>query len=340
MADKDYKDMSRFEIAEDARKNSELSAYKSLAVTYGAAMMFFFINSTFIPMVFGTLVALSGILDGATMNDGIYTFMLLSNSVLSYAFPFVFVFLMFSKLSAEAPLDLDYKKKPLELPLMFCISLGLGSTATIITNIISSIIDSLFSTGVPEDAFGNSAPQTITQFIVFLICVGVIAPICEEIIFRWFLLAPMRKYGDFAACLISALIFALYHGNLDQFPYALAVGFIYGVVACRTNKIIPTLIFHAINNICMVFIAYLPPEEAFGNKLVYDIFTTIDTVVSVAFDIIMLAGLVIFIVFIIKGVFRLHSHSRYLTNAEKAKHFILHPAVIIGVGLMLVAFAV
>lgn len=339
MADKS--NITQYETTIEARKRKEQKSYKELAATYGIAMILFAVNSIIIPYFYAMVIGLIGTMTNMTaMTDEMYILILLGNSVLSYAFPFAFVFVLFSRLSAEAPLDFNYKKLPFELPLMFCVSLTLGSTATIITRLISYIVDNFFSTGVPEDAFSNTSPQTIPQFIIFFICIGIIAPICEEVIFRWFLLAPMRKYGDLAACFISALIFALYHGNLDQFPYALAVGFIYGVVACRTNKILPTIIFHAINNISLLFMSYLPPREAFGNDAIYDIFNMTGVVITILFDVLMAAGIIVFVILIVKKVFKLSSHSQFLTNGEKWKKFVLNPAVIIGTGLMIVAFLV
>jgi uncharacterized membrane protein YeaQ/YmgE (transglycosylase-associated protein family) len=105
-------------------------------------------------------------------------------------------------------------------------------------------------------------PQSASQVIIMLILVGVIGPVCEELIYRHWLLVPLRKYGDFQAVVITSLLFGFFHGNLTQFLYTAAGGFIYGIVAVRANSVKPAIILHIINN--CYFVLYSRLNDAAG----------------------------------------------------------------------------
>ncbi len=76
----------------------------------------------------------------------------------------------------------------------------------------------------------------------------VAAPLGEELIFRKLLIDRTRRYGDATAILVSALFFALFHGNLFQFFYAFAVGILLGYVYTRTGRLWWNAALHAFIN--------------------------------------------------------------------------------------------
>ena len=78
---------------------------------------------------------------------------------------------------------------------------------------------------------------------------GIASPIVEEIVFRKILLDRLRNYGDVVAILVSGLCFGLYHGNIAQFLYASALGFIFAYVIVRTEDIRYTIALHICINL-------------------------------------------------------------------------------------------
>lgn len=88
-----------------------------------------------------------------------------------------------------------------------------------------------------------------SSIIPTLIFAGILSPIIEEIMFRGILLDKLRMYGDKLAIWVTALTFALFHGNLSQFFYAFALGLIFAYIAVKTNTIRYTVILHVIINI-------------------------------------------------------------------------------------------
>ena len=94
------------------------------------------------------------------------------------------------------------------------------------------------------------------------IFVGILSPIIEEVVFRGIMIDKLRGYGDKIAIWMSAFTFALFHGNLSQFFYALVLGLFFGYIATKTNTIKYTVKLHIIINIIgSVIMPYLALSE-------------------------------------------------------------------------------
>ncbi len=77
----------------------------------------------------------------------------------------------------------------------------------------------------------------------------VMAPICEEVVYRGFIYQMLKQYsGRIVACILSALLFSVIHGALVQ---SLPL-FIFGVVQCllfeKTRSVLLPIVVHAIYN--------------------------------------------------------------------------------------------
>ena len=72
-----------------------------------------------------------------------------------------------------------------------------------------------------------------------------LAPVCEELCFRWMILRRLRPWGDGFALCASALLFALVHGNLYQMLYAFVVGLVLGGVLLHTGSLKGCILLHA-----------------------------------------------------------------------------------------------
>lgn len=93
--------------------------------------------------------------------------------------------------------------------------------------------------------------------------VMLLAPICEELVFRGISLSSSRRaftcrYSDAIAILLSALLFALYHGNLVQFCYALPMGIFLALLATWTSSLLPSILLHITINVSSYFTGMLP----------------------------------------------------------------------------------
>ena len=84
---------------------------------------------------------------------------------------------------------------------------------------------------------------------VTLVAAVVIAPICEEIFFRSFIL--MGLLGDMTptlAIFLSALIFAVAHADPASFLVLFVIGLALAVLRWRTRSIWPGIFLHMLNN--------------------------------------------------------------------------------------------
>lgn len=81
--------------------------------------------------------------------------------------------------------------------------------------------------------------------IIFMV---ILAPICEELIFRKLLIDRAIKHGEGVAIVLSGVMFGLFHGNLAQGLYATGLGMFFGFIYIRCGRIRYTIFLHMIIN--------------------------------------------------------------------------------------------
>lgn len=117
---------------------------------------------------------------------------------------------------------------------------------------IANLVNVAFA-AVYELVFHTEYVDTLNQIMTkadlpTLIVTVFLAPIFEELTFRYFLLNKIRKYGDKAAILTTGLLFGLFHMNYSQFIYATALGFVFAYVVLKTNRIRYSIGLHMLVN--------------------------------------------------------------------------------------------
>lgn len=94
------------------------------------------------------------------------------------------------------------------------------------------------------------------------------APLAEEILFRGCIFEKCKEFMPvWVAILISALAFAIYHGNLQQGIYAFLCGCVLAMVYYVTDSFLMSVLFHATANL-IVNLAY--EWEGFS-KVIYTV---------------------------------------------------------------------
>lgn len=95
-------------------------------------------------------------------------------------------------------------------------------------------------------------------FVLRLLCLGIIVPVCEELLFRGVLIKRLTEKMSYnAAIFVSAFLFGVYHMNLIQFCYAFMMGIIMGFVMKRENNIFAPVCFHMGANVVMIVLEML-----------------------------------------------------------------------------------
>ena len=103
----------------------------------------------------------------------------------------------------------------------------------------------------------NMSPLETVLYILSMFCVGFL----EELIFRGLLFQAMAKDGVKTAMIVSSVTFGIGHivnlingsgaellPNLLQVMYAVAIGFAFVMIYCRTRSLMPCIIVHSIFN--------------------------------------------------------------------------------------------
>ena len=109
-----------------------------------------------------------------------------------------------------------------------------------------NVFSQLFAENVAVDMMSEMAD--LNPFIN-LIIVGFIGPFCEEFTFRGVIYGGLRKSGYIVfAAAITGVYFGLMHLNINQFSYALLLGFILSLLVEATGSIWSSIIAHVIVN--------------------------------------------------------------------------------------------
>lgn len=95
----------------------------------------------------------------------------------------------------------------------------------------------------------NSAEFLSLHPLLLIFFVGVLAPICEEVVFRGAIFGGMKKEGNvFKAVMASGLLFGLLHMNINQASYAFVIGILLGFLVEATGSIFSSILFHVLVN--------------------------------------------------------------------------------------------
>lgn len=100
--------------------------------------------------------------------------------------------------------------------------------------------------------------ETIQSLLLFCIVFSLINAVFEEVIWRGILLSALKEHASTRyAVIITSVGFGLFHLSIG-FPLILSLfisvaGVIYAIITLQTNSIYPSIIFHFVINIGMVF---------------------------------------------------------------------------------------
>lgn len=127
----------------------------------------------------------------------------------------------------------------------FFMSYAMAMITNIIGILLTSIINA-FHNGVNTTDLQDTMLALPSVWLILFVCVG--APVFEELIFRKALVDRAIYCGEGIAIAMSGVMFGLFHGNLNQFVYAAALGAFFAFIYVRTGKIRYTMILHAMVN--------------------------------------------------------------------------------------------
>ena len=132
------------------------------------------------------------------------------------------------------------RMKPLWLLVFLTLCLGIQGVITLIQlgfSVIGMSLPSPTSEGIDQSAV------TVSMWLY----IGLIGPICEEVMFRGVLMKELKPLGRNFAIVTSALAFGLFHDDLVQGFFAFLFGLVLGYVAMEYS-LIWSIALHIFNN--------------------------------------------------------------------------------------------
>jgi sodium transport system permease protein len=93
------------------------------------------------------------------------------------------------------------------------------------------------------------SPEGILGWAAAFFVLAITPAICEEFLFRGFLLSSLKgRVNDWAAIGLTAVLFGLFHLDVYRFFGTTALGVLLGYMTLRTRSVLPAVAMHAINN--------------------------------------------------------------------------------------------
>ena len=102
--------------------------------------------------------------------------------------------------------------------------------------------------------------------MIALLHIGVVPAVCEEVLFRGYVLRAFEKsWSIWPAIIISGFLFGLYHVQLANLLPLAALGILLALVTWLSNSIWPAVAAHFVNNGGAVVLATFFPDVVFAD---------------------------------------------------------------------------
>ncbi len=140
--------------------------------------------------------------------------------------------------------------------------------------LLNGTISTAFPTELPSEEISILALFSQIGPWQYLLCVGILAPIIEELFFRKLLIDRLYRYGELGAILFSSVCFALFHQNVPQYFYTLLGGLLFGYLYCKTGSTLLVILLHMVFNI---FSGVIPTVISYVLTNILSVMALIDT---------------------------------------------------------------
>ncbi|MBQ4363759.1 MAG: CPBP family intramembrane metalloprotease [Oscillospiraceae bacterium] len=187
----------------------------------------------------------------------------------------------------------------------FLCVLGAGYLACIL---IQSGVMSLFAlfdySPLSEDYYTETdlTPAYLAQ--EFLTAV-ILAPICEEIMYRGVIMRRLSNVSQTYAIFVSAFFFGAMHGNLLQLILGFVIGVIFAYADLKANSLIPSIIGHMLVNLTATSSSFF---EYFFNE---DVADTAFMITVIVWGVI---GIIALLIMIFSGKIKIPQNLKYHKN--------------------------
>ncbi len=210
----------------------------------GANKLFFAFTVVFLAYQF-----IAAFFLGEVLYDNIYTIIII-NEVLVASFVLIYCF------ARKIDIRETFRIKKLGLaPALFItlLSVPLFLAATMLNNFV--VYGLQFIADLPPQSL--PVPKTPGELAVAVLITGVMPGVCEELMYRGFLLTAYERRGSYRAVVIVAILFGLFHFDIMNLLGPIFLGAVFGYYVIRTDSIFAGILAHFLNNAIVVVIQYL-----------------------------------------------------------------------------------
>ena len=106
--------------------------------------------------------------------------------------------------------------------------------------------------------------DNVGMFVLALFGLTLLPAVGEETLMRGVLLSGAKRKSPVFAIFFTALVFALFHGNLVQLVHQFLLGVVMAYLVLLTRSIWPSAVIHAFNNATALVVEYLYANEMIG----------------------------------------------------------------------------
>lgn len=253
------------------------------------------------------------------------SFVYIFYAVICFALPAI-VFSKIMGIKMYENVSFGRAKKGMGLP-VFMAAVGIIPMANYINNIIVNIFKSYNYN--PTDGIVIISPQSVAGMVLYAVHIAVIPAFCEELLCRAFVFGSLRKFGEHTAAVFSAVIFALFHKNFQQIPFAFVLGLVFAYAISISGSIWIPVLVHFINNLASFAFELLSQHTG---DLTYRLVSGIYMMTLAVMGVI---GIIWLSVKINKGTLDIPSYKGEVSAVSRNLHIYISPTVIAFVGLML-----
>ena len=137
--------------------------------------------------------------------------------------------------------------------------------ATLLSDVIGALVSAFLPGGAAQSA--QVAAPDGRLFLPLLLQSALLAPVCEELFFRGYLLGVFGRGGRgraSAAALATAILFALAHGFDLTLPVYALLGALFALLTLRADSVLAAMLAHGCYNAALLALAFAGLSDLFS----------------------------------------------------------------------------
>jgi len=151
--------------------------------------------------------------------------------------------------------------------IIILITLMVYPIAVLMNTLIMLILSLLGSMDIPQ----IPTATTSQQYILYLFIIAVSAGVCEEVLFRGFIMRSFERVGYKFAIVFSALLFGIFHFNIYNLGATIIFGIVFGYLVVLTNSLWAGIVGHITNNALAVSLGFIMNHvQEFSQEMLQD----------------------------------------------------------------------